>query len=241
MIIRREFYSDAIALNEAVFRRRHLPVRVTGGIVDDELASRVSAHASTMVTQEWRSEIDRLRAACRPLMFVSLRSQSRKLLLSGAEIAAIFDRVASVYPKLGLIFDGYAVADRPIASAVLESEAALLSGILEHLSVPSLLSAGRSMSDSIYAATRCDLHLSEQGTSTTKAVLIANLPGVVIGPKQFGWDVRAFRDPSPHLLTPWDLAEDVLAGNIQTDYRLAPDVIVQSLLDVLRDLPLSLP
>lgn len=235
--IDRSVFADDVALNRALFGQRHFPVRVTGGMADDGLTGRVAAQARSTATADWIAEIERLRAPHWPLLFVSLRSRSRRLRLSGEEIAGFFNRVASVHPDLALVFDGYALADRPIDPAVLRDEAAVIDGIVQHLSVPALRSAGRSMSDSIYAAIRCDLHLSEQGTSTTKGALIANRPGVVIGPRQFGWDVRAFRDPSPLLLTPWEQAEDVVEGDIQTDYRLAPAVICDALLDAIGFLP----
>lgn len=230
---------DIFALNDYVFAKNILASRVTGGFVTADLARRLLDHAASNADPDWQRRMEDVRARHRLLLFVSLRSTRRRWIYEPGQVARVLTALAERHPGLAVIFDGFSVGDAQGERTIAEGEKADLLQIAEQLdgAIEVEFSVGRSMSDALYAAEMCDFHLSEQGTSTTKAALIAGKPGVVLGPRQFGWDARAFRYPAPVLATPWRLAEDLVEGDIQTDFRIDPEIVLNCLLDVADTLP----
>lgn len=226
---------DLVALNRYLWWTNTMATRITGGMVDPGMAGRVVARAAREADPAWRADIDALATSAFPLIFVSLRTHNRRWLADGAEIAGVFAALQARHPALAIVFDGYSQSDVAVPALLASAENTMVQAIVDALpaSIPTRISAGRSMEDSIYAAQAAHLQLSAQGTSTTKGVLIAGKPGVVIGPRQFGWDPGAFRDPAPFLVTPWRQAKDAVEGNIQCDYRLDPAVVIAGLEEVL--------
>jgi hypothetical protein len=235
IVVRRLDSANVVELNQALFDDNVFAVRVAGGMVDDVMAGRVLTLADRDTDPEWRAAVDRLCRMCFPVIFVSLRIHSRRWLIDPSEISGIFTDIQYKYPDVAVILDGHSKTGPAVSAHVIEEESALFSAIAASLPAdfPLLISAGRAMADAIHAAAGADLHLSAQGTSTTKAVLLANKPGVVIGSRQFGWDVSAFRDPPPLLITPWDKAVDVSEDNIQCDFYLDPEIVRDALLRVI--------
>jgi hypothetical protein len=226
---------DLVDLNRHIWEQNLFVTRIAGGIVNDAMGNRLVTRARQLVDKAWGATVDALAEASFPLIFVSLRAHSRRWLASGADIATMFARLRHDHPGLALIFDGHSISDAPLDPALVTAEQAMIRDITDALpsDLPVLNSAGRSMEDAIYAAAAAHVHLSAQGTSATKAVLIAGKPGVVIGPRQFGWDVRAFREPTPLLLTPWADAVDMIEGDIQCDFALDTAIVARCLDEVI--------
>lgn len=232
----RDLPDHAVALNHRLWKENRMVVRVTGCVVEQPLADRVMIHAERHADPAWRREVDALVAGGGPVLFLSLRAHGRRWLAPPSAMGQIFNRLGAEHPGLAVIFDGHCVGASPLPKSLTDQEDAMISGIVDHLDggVRHRVSAGRSMHDSIYAASKATLHLSSQGTSATKSVLIAGLPGVVIGSRQFGWIVTAFRSPCPETILLSNYAIDAEAGNIQCDFTLDPERVHEALNSVLK-------
>jgi hypothetical protein len=231
----RDIPQDAVALNHHLWRSNRMLARITGCLVEQTLADKLIARAKQLSDPSWQRDIDDLRATSDPLLFLSLRTHSRRWLAPASSVAGIFNRLHARYPKLAIILDGHCLGGTTPSGRVIDEENALISGIISHLNgtIRYLVSAGRTLQDSIYAASACTTHLSAQGTSATKSVLIAGLPGVVIGSRQFGWDATAFRTPRPQTVTLSQEAIDAEEGNIQCDFTLDPEIVYKALVGVI--------
>jgi hypothetical protein len=232
-IVRHDF-KGILDLNAHLMQQNSFAFRVTGGIVEDPLSTRILGSCARSADTIWKARIDALHKAHFPVVFISLRTHTRKWLQTPKEIADMFAAFFERHPTTALIFDGHSVEAGSDKSRHTNAESALIGDILKHLPTgfTCLTSAGETMANSIYAAGKSHIHLSAQGTSTTKAALIAAKPGVVIGSRQFGWDVRAFRAPTPLLITPWEHAKDAKDNDIQCDYWLDTDVVLSGLFEV---------
>ena len=137
------------------------------------------------------------------------------------------------------MLDGYSLAPgETVSPKVLAAEQKFVQDLSASLksNVLVLATAGRSLADGIVAACAAHCHLSQQGSSTTKSILIANLPGVVIGPKAFKWNVRGHRLDLARFENLQDQAIDVDPTNIQTDFALDSGLVLERLVDVIDQL-----
>lgn len=231
----RDLPPDATALNQWLWRENRMIARVTGCLVEQPLADTLISRAGRLAEPDWRREVDELRDASGPLLFIALRAHNRRWLADGAAIAGVLNKLHAQYPDLGVIFDGHCLGGTPPSPDLIDREKDMISGIVQHLDegIGRLISAGRTIQDAIYAASASTVHLSAQGTSATKPVLIAGLPGVVISSTQFGWNASAFRSPSPTTVTLSALSLDAEQNNIQCDFSLAPDAVLDALIEVI--------
>jgi hypothetical protein len=236
----RDIPDDGVLFNHRLWRENRMIARITGCMVEQPLANRLTARAAQLANPTWRRQVELLSAGANPILFVSLRAHNRRWLEPVFAIAGIFNKLHAQYPDLAIIFDGHCLGGTPPSQTLVDQENEMISGIVKHLDtdVKYLISAGRTIQDSIYAASSANIHLSAQGTSSTKSVLIAGLPGVVIGPRQFGWTVTAFRSPSPETITLSDHSIDIQAGNIQSDFQLNADLVFDSLSSIIDGLHL---
>ena len=151
----------------------------------------------------------------------------------------MFNALQTDYPRLALVFDGY--SKTPDDSFDIESAVDLqyIAPIVEHLSRPIrvMIAAGRTMDDAIYAAQAADMHLSAQGTSATKGLLIASKPGVILGPRQFTINFELFRNPRPATVVLREQSVDMLDGTCQTDFSLDPALVLASLRRIANMIP----
>ncbi|WP_342106247.1 hypothetical protein [Methylobacterium sp. SI9] len=226
---------DVIELNHALWRANSYAVRVTGGYVTQDLAGRIVDFAHEHATPEWMTIVKDLNAAHFPIIFLSLRAHNRRWLVSGQKIASLFNEISEKYPNMALIIDGFSVTAGSSPKTTTVDELALFQSIEGNLraDIRVVHSSGKTIADGIIAAFYSHVHLSGQGTSTTKSVLIAGKPGVVIGPRNFGWDARAYRDPCPELITPWEETVDSNAVDLQCDFTLDERVVFSGLCDVI--------
>lgn len=236
-IVRRSF-RDVIELNRYLWDVDALSVCVTGGWTDTRTARMVAARAADRSASDWKRRVDALVGEALPVIFVSLRTHSRRWLVSPSEIAGLFVTLRRCLPRLGLILDGHTLTwdqgDAEATEAILSAERDLLRQIEDALpdEIPRLVSQGRTLEESIYAACASHMHLSAQGTSGTKAALIGGKPGVVIGSRQFSYNIAEYRSPPAFTLAPWREAVDADEGNAQCDYWLSTDVVVEALREV---------
>lgn len=232
----RDLPVDAVALNQELWRENRMIARVTGCVVEQPLADTLMTRADGLAEPAWRRAVDDLRDASGPLLFIALRAHNRRWLADGAAIAGVLNKLHVQHPDLGVIFDGHCLGGTPPSQGLIDRENDMIADIVEHLDtgIGRLISAGKTIQDSIYAASASTVHLSAQGTSATKSVLIAGLPGVVISSTQFGWNAVAFRSPSPTTITLSELSVDAELNNIQCDFSLAPDAVLNALLDVIQ-------
>jgi hypothetical protein len=186
-------------LNIALMNQNAFVVRPAGGFATQGARDRIRRQAAKTGDPAFTERLAAFRRAG-TVLFVSLRLQTRRWRHTPAEIGAMLGRIAlNVEGPEGLavIFDGYAHSPQdPVPAAIMAAEAAFIDDIIAALgpSVPVLVSAGRPLADTINAAFAAHAHLSIQGTSCTKPVFLADLPGVVIGPDSFWWDVRDYHD-----------------------------------------------
>ena len=210
-------------------------MRASGRGIGEVVSRKIVDRAVNCASLKWREEIDAFARAHFPVLFVALRGQSRRWLATPEEVASVFRAVQkNGSPNLGVIFDGYSSTSTDPMTAAVEKDVAFITPIINALgsSFPVIVTAGRSMEESIYAASHSDFHLSAQGTTATKAILIANKPGVVIGSRQFGWDAAGFRRPPQDTIT-LRATRDAVEGLIQTDFWMEPGLVANSLNSIL--------
>lgn len=238
----RPAFGDVVQLNRYLWGMDTLFTCVTGGWTDSRTAARVVKRASALSSAEWKYQVDMFVSRAYPVLFIALRAHSRRWLADASQIARLLVELQKGFPTLGLIFDGHTVQaggpDEPTRT-IMERERAMLGPIIERLpsSIPVLVSQGRSLEESIYAACASHMHLSAQGTSGTKPSLIGGKPGVLIGSRQFTYNIAEYRSPPAFTVVPWREAVDAEQRNAQCDYRLPWEVVLQALRTVGHTLP----
>lgn len=231
--ITRVTFEDAEDYNQYLWSRDLFPVRVAGGFATSEVAERVMVSAAQFADPEWRADVSALAADRFPLIMISLRTHGRCWEEPPEAVASMLDGLCAAYPSAAFIFDGHAQTSAETGPpAPLAAELKLLGQITAAMKscAPVRVSAGRTLADGIFAAGAVHCHLSVQGTSTTKPVLIANKPGVVIGPAVYWWDVRNYRESVAEQIVLSREAQDLSPSDwVTTSFKLDPERVLDAL------------
>lgn len=236
--LERTAIEEIAGINRHLWNSNAFGFRVSGGFSDPRVATRIVDHSKRAIDDEWTRTIDDFVGSHYPVVFVALRAHNRRWLIPGSELARLFEEIAAVYPRLGLLWDGHGTTGDALPDALIDGERALYHGVRRCLSdsVQTVSLIGRTLSEGVYAASRADCHLSAQGTNTTKPFLIANKPGVAVGSQAFWWDARAYRRSPAPCATPWSAALDV-GPDLNTDFYLDPRVVRDRLLAMIEESP----
>ena len=234
----RERFVDISSINLAIWKNNSLAFRLSPGIVDKKLSKHILSISKSKSDPAWVKTIRLARKQCFPLIFVSMRHHNRRWITTPREFAELFLKMSLHYPQLGLVMDGHARTEnnkRNNNISILESN--FIQKVSEEIedNFKFYVSAGRKLPESIFAAGKCHCHLSQQGTSSTKSVLIANKPGVIIGPKCFGWDACNHRHQPKQCINLQNDAKDV-SENLETDFYLEQELVLDSLLKITRNI-----
>jgi tetratricopeptide (TPR) repeat protein len=104
--IRRCDFTDIEDYNLYIMESNLFPVRVAGGLVDQDVAERVISLARRE-GYGYEPLQPRPDKGHFPIIFISLRSHGRRWLESSANIAQILNDIYAEYPNLEVIFDGH--------------------------------------------------------------------------------------------------------------------------------------
>ncbi len=232
--------ATSISYNRTLWDNNIFAVRISGQKVDQNLSDRLIRLATNSIVADEKTEIDAFVASCFPVIFIALRAHNRRWTADADKIADIFNNLKTAFPRIGLILDGHGQTSDPLPDALMAEEEGMLAAITGALDpdLPHFGTAGKPLAVSVYAASLSDCYLSSQGTTATKSVLIANKPGVLVGPCRFPWDVLACRENPAHAEELWKASVETEPGSLTSDFILPPAEVEAALRRVIQGLPL---
>lgn len=186
------------ALIDTALRRHWLLLRPGGNRISEPLLERVRGLAWARLGAVGRERLQALRAAHRPVLWVTLRMENRTWVEQVPGLIAIAGWLARDYPAAALIVDGFSVPYGPpnlgaaqqarLIAAERRALAAIRAGIGERLPVYSTI--GASLFTAVAAAGCADAYLAHHGSLQHKIGWFGHCPGLVHGNRMVLTDAR---------------------------------------------------
>lgn len=179
-IQKKELTKEIVDNNSFVLRLGHNFIR-------EDLANRIYQLSLKQCSTEFLNKIRDIRKSRFPLLWVSLRFQSRAWVSQIEGIANILNSLSKKFPNLGVVIDGFSLPYNspvyPGAEQIIAKEQQAVAEIKSYLSsnISLYSTIGNSINESIIWAHNIDLYLANHGTIQHKVGWTANKPGVVHG------------------------------------------------------------
>lgn len=170
-------------LRRVILPNRAVMVSLRDLYIPQDLANRVLAVARSRCSPEALARVSALRAACDPLLLLTLRLENRMWQEQEDGYIALVRRLAEDFPRLGVVLDGMNAGNDKFSThgrMSLDAERAMAARIVEGVGDRATVydSIGCPISESLMLCEAVDAYAAPIGAGMAKSRWVTNKPGV---------------------------------------------------------------
>ena len=216
----------------------YLPLSIRGRWVSEDLASRIYRVSQQKCSQSFLTMVQDAQKHF-PLIWISFRIHNRSWISQIEGIANIIADLATDFPNLGAVFDGFSFADCHLEKDdelvnrkqdIVQQENAIVTQILDLLAAKNINIGvynmiGCMMHESIVWAYAVDFYIASMGAGLSKVALLANKPGIQHSCTAYMKDFKHWynTDFRENAVNPITISEDFIIDRDPADWYCSYD------------------
>ncbi len=177
-------------ISEIVLKNDYFPLSIRSNFLPEYLVENIYKVSLQKCSTSFLSKVDEANKSF-PLIWIGIRTRRRIWISQVEGIASLVNKLYDDFPNIGLVFDGFSLADSQVNNsrvlgenrAIIEEMKEVVNGIINLIDYKDINiydTVGCMMHESIVWANAVNFHISSMGaTGMTKVCLLANKIGIV--------------------------------------------------------------